>query len=304
MGAGHSHIQSAASIHRGRLRIVLGIMLTVLLVEVTGSLMTGSVALMADAGHMLTDVAGLALSLIAVALAEKAPTKHRTYGWQRAEILAALLNSVVLMGVGIFILVESVQRLTSSHPVATVGMLAFALVAMAGNGIGVWLLAAGQHQSVNIRGAYLEVLSDLVGAGVVVVASVLISVTGFRAIDAIAGLAIGLMILPRTWTLLQEALDVLVEASPKNIDLDLVREHLLGVEGVVDVHDLHAWTITSGVPVLSVHVVISDELVTQKIGGPLLDKLGACISDHFDIEHCTFQLEPGGHQEHEGRTHA
>jgi cobalt-zinc-cadmium efflux system protein len=303
MGSGHSHIQSAASIHRGRLRIVLGIMLTVLFVEVIGSLMTGSVALMADAGHMLTDVAGVTLSLMAVALAEKAPTTHRTFGWQRAEILAALLNSVVLMGVGIFILVESVQRLTSPHPVATAGMLVFALIALAGNGIGVLLLAAGQRQSLNIRGAYLEVLSDLVGAGGVVVASILISVTGFRAIDAIAGLAIGLMILPRTWTLLREAMDVLVEATPKNIDLNLVREHLLGVEGVVDVHDLHAWTITSGVPVLSVHVVISDEQGTERIGGPLLDRLGACVSDHFDIEHSTFQLEPSGHQDHEGETH-
>jgi cobalt-zinc-cadmium efflux system protein len=137
-----------------------------------------------------------------------------------------------------------------------------------------------------------------------VLSSLLITVTGFHAIDAIAGLAIGLLILPRAWSLLREALDVLVEASPKNIDLDLVREHLLGVPGVVEVHDLHAWTITSGVPVLSVHVVVSDEVVSGQIGGPLLDKLGACISDHFDIEHCTFQLEPSGHQDHEGRLHA
>ncbi|HUW77579.1 MAG TPA: cation diffusion facilitator family transporter [Candidatus Nanopelagicaceae bacterium] len=283
--------------------MVLAIALTILLVEVIGSLVTGSVALLADAGHMLTDVSALALSLGAVALAARAPTARRTFGWQRAEILAAVLNSVFLMAVGISIIVESVQRLTSSPNVAAGSMLAFAMIAVLGNAIAAWILRAGQRNSLNIRGAYLEVLSDLLGAGVVVIASLIIRVTGFKQTDAIAGLIIGLMILPRTWTLLRDALNVLVEAVPKNIDLEVVREHLLEVAGVEDVHDLHAWTITSGMPVLSAHVVVSDKIFAQNIGGPLLDKLGNCISDHFDIEHSTFQLEQSGHQDHEGEMH-
>jgi cobalt-zinc-cadmium efflux system protein len=303
MGAKHSHTQTATAAHRGRLQMVFGIALVILLVEVIGSILTGSIALLADAGHMLTDVSALALSLIAVAVAGRAPTTRQTYGLQRAEILAALLNSVFLMGVGIFILVESVQRLTSRPEVAAGSMLAFGLIALFGNTIAVWLLTAGQRNSLNIRGAYLEVLSDMLGAGVVVIASIVIRFTGFRQTDAIAGLIIGVMILPRTWTLLRDALNVLVEATPKNIDLDEVRQHLLEVEGVEDVHDLHAWTITSGVPVLSAHVVVSESTFAQNIGGPLLDKLGNCISDHFDIEHSTFQLEQSSHQDHEGEMH-
>ncbi len=304
MGAGHNHSRTAASAHRGRLRLVLGISLVILLVEVIGSVVTGSVALLADAGHMLTDVTGIALSLIAVMLAERAPTTRRTYGWQRAEVLAALLNSVLLMGIGIFILVESIRRLTSPPEVAAGGMFVFAAVALVGNAIALWLLAAGQRQSINIRGAYLEVLSDLVGAGVVVIASIVIKLTAYHRIDAIAGLFIGLMILPRTWTLLRDALDVLVEATPKHIDLEVVREHLLGVDGVLDVHDLHAWTITSGIPGLSAHVVIGEATLTKGTGGELLDKLSACIDEHFEIEHSTFQLEPRGHLDHEGQMHA
>jgi cobalt-zinc-cadmium efflux system protein len=303
MGSEHSHIKTATAAHRGRLRIVLGIALTILLIEVIGSILTGSVALLADAGHMLTDVSALTLSLVAVALANRAPTSRRTYGLQRAEILATLLNSVFLIGVGIFILVESIRRLASPPAVAAGSMLVFALIALVGNAIAVWLLTAGQRNSLNIRGAYLEVLSDMMGAGVVVVASIIIRLTGFRQTDAIAGLIIGLMILPRTWTLLRDALNVLVEATPKNIDLDMVRQHLLEVDGVEDVHDLHAWTITSGVPVLSAHVIVSDATFTQNIAGPLLDKLGNCISDHFDVEHSTFQLEQIGHQDHEGEMH-
>lgn len=304
MGTGHNHSRTAASAHRGRLRLVLGISLVILLAEVIGSIVTGSVALLADAGHMLTDVTGITLSLIAVMLADRAPTTRRTYGWQRAEILAALLNSVLLMGVGIFILVESIQRLTAPPEISSGGMLAFATVALVGNAIALSLLAAGQSKSLNIRGAYLEVLSDLVGAGVVVIASIIIKLTGNHVFDAIAGIVIGLMILPRTWTLLRDALDVLVEATPRHIDLDVVREHLLVVEGVEEVHDLHAWTITSGIPVLSAHVVIGEATLTSNTGGALLDKLSDCINEHFEIEHSTFQLEPSGHLDHEGKMHA
>lgn len=301
MGTSHSH--TAASAHKGRLRLVFGISLTIMLVEVVGSLLTRSVALLAEAGHVLTDVAGLAFSLIAISLAERPATARRTFGWQRAEILAAMLNAFLLMGVGVFIIVESIRRLISPSEVAANGMITFALLAVVGNAAAVWLLVSGQRKSLNIRGAYLEVLSDLIGSGVVVIASVIIKFTRLHTIDAIAGLIIGAMILPRTWKLLREALDVLVEATPKHIDLDVVREHLLGVEGVIDVHDLHVWTITSGVPVLSAHVVTSDTLDATLLGGALLDKLGACVSDHFDIEHSTFQLEPSGHIEHEGKMH-
>ncbi len=303
MGPEYSHNNTAATEHRSRLRIVLGIASAILLVEVLGAVLTGSVALLADAGHMLTDVSALTLSLIAVALANREPNTRRTYGLQRAEILAALLNSVFLIGVGVFIFVESIRRLSSPPAVAAGSMLAFALIALAGNAIAVCLLTAGQRTSLNIRGAYLEVLSDMLGAGVVVIASIIIWLTGIRQTDAIAGLIISLLILPRAWSLLRDALNILVEATPKNIDLDEVRGHLLEVDGVEGVHDLHAWTITSGVPVLSAHIVVNDTTFSQNIAGPLLDKLCNCISDHFDVEHSTFQLEQIGHQDHEGEMH-
>ncbi len=304
MGAGHNHSHvTAGQAHKGRLALVLGISTAILAVEVIGGLVTGSLALLADAGHMFTDVAGVGLSLVAVTLAGRPATSRRTFGLQRAEILAAVVNAVLLFAVGAFILVEGVRRIISPTNVGVTGMLTFAVIALAANLCSVLLLRAGQGESLNVRGAYLEVLSDAIGAGAVLAASIVIAVTGFVRADAIASIAIAVLILPRTWNLLREALHILIEATPKGIDLDDVRRHMLDVPGVVDVHDLHAWTITSGVPVLSAHVVVGQERIAGSCGGGILDQLGACLGGHFDVEHCTFQLEPLGHADHEHATH-
>jgi cobalt-zinc-cadmium efflux system protein len=178
-------------------------------------------------------------------------------------------------------------------------MLAVALVGLAANAVSMWLLHGGQRDSLNLRGAYLEVWGDLLGSVAVLAAAVVIALTGFEAADPIASAVIGLAILPRTWRLLREAVDVLLEAAPKGVDLDEIRRHLLETPGVTDVHDLHAWTITSGLPVLSVHVVLERDADAGKV----LDGLGACLAGHFDIEHSTFQLEQPEHRGHEGATH-
>jgi cobalt-zinc-cadmium efflux system protein len=296
---GHGHGQSAARAGRGRLLAVFLISLAVLVVEVVGGLVTGSLALLADAGHMLTDVAGIGLALLAIWFAGRPATPERTFGHHRFEILAAVVNAVLLFGVAVVVLVEAWRRLADPPEIASGGMLAVALVGLAANGVSVWLLRHGQAESLNLRGAYLEVLGDLFGSAAVVVAAVVIQVTGFRAADALASVLLGVLILPRTWRLLRDAVDVLLEATPKGVDLAAVRRHILEAPGVADCHDLHVWTITSGMDVVSAHVVLEPDTH----GPAVLDWLSACLGDHFDIEHSTFQLEQPEHRGHEGATH-
>jgi cobalt-zinc-cadmium efflux system protein len=305
MGARHGHEHrsptgaSATALYRSRLLTVFCITLVVLAAEVVGGLLTGSLALLADAGHMLSDVAGLGLALLAVHFAARPASSSKTFGYYRLEILAAVGNAVLLLTVGVLIMVEAVQRFVAPHEIDTGPMLAVALAGMAANAVSLRLLHRGQAASLNLRGAYLEVLGDLLGSVAVVVAAVVIAWTGWRQADPIASVAIGLLILPRTWSLLREAIDVLLEATPKGVDLAHVRAHILAVRGVTDCHDLHAWTITSGMPVLSAHVV----LARGTDQGRVLDALGACLKGHFDIEHSTFQLEAPEHRDHEHATH-
>ena len=305
MGAGHSHggSLSAGGAHRRRLVVVLGLTSAVLVVEVVGGLVTGSLALLADAGHMFTDVAGLGLAVLAVTFGAKAPTVQRTFGYYRLEILAAVVNGLLLLGIAALILTEAWQRFTEPPDVEGRQMLAFAAVGLAANLIGLLLLHGGAKTSLTVKGAYLEVLGDLLGSAAVVLAALLIATTGWRTADPVASVLVAVMILPRTWLLLREAVDVLLEATPKGIDLDEIRRHLLDTSGVVDAHDLHVWTITSGMPVLSVHVVVDDEVLAGGGGGAMLDRLGGCLQHHFDVAHCTFQLEPVGHADHEHAAH-
>jgi cobalt-zinc-cadmium efflux system protein len=296
---GHGHGQSAARAGRGRLLAVFLISLAVLVVEVVGGLVTGSLALLADAGHMLTDVAGIGLALLAIWFAGRPATPERTFGHYRFEILAAVVNAVLLFGVAVVVLVEAWRRLADPPEIASGWMLAVAVVGLAANASSVWLLRHGQAESLNLRGAYLEVLGDLFGSAAVVVAAVVIQVTGFRAADALASILLGVLILPRTWRLLRDAVDVLLEATPKGVDLAAVRRHILEAPGVADCHDLHVWTITSGMDVVSAHVVLEPDAH----GPAVLDRLSACLGDHFDIEHSTFQLEQPEHRGHEGATH-
>jgi cobalt-zinc-cadmium efflux system protein len=294
-----TQLQSAARTHRRRLLAVFGITLAILATEVVGGLLSGSLALLADAGHMLTDVSGIGLSLLAMWFATRPATPRRSFGYYRLEILAAVGNAVLLFGVSGLILFGSVRRLFHPAQVGTGLMLVFAVVALAGNGASVWLLRRGQAESLNVRGAFLEVLSDLLGALAVLVAAAVIALTGFRAADPIASGLIGLAILPRTWKLLRDAVDVLLEATPRGVDLGEVRKHILEMSGVADVHDLHAWTITSGINVVSAHVVCDGTADAPTV----LDRLCDCLSGDFDIEHSTFQLETGDRRRIEETAH-
>lgn len=305
MGAGHDHGHThggtATAAYRGRLRIALSITVTVMVVEIVGGLMADSLALIADATHMATDALGLGMALLAIQFANRPATENRTFGYARAEILAALANCLLLLGVGGYVLYEAIQRFIT--PAETEGGLTivFGVIGLVANMISLSLLMRGQKDSLNVRGAFLEVMADALGSLAVIVAAVLILTTGWQAADPIASLVIGLMIVPRTVKLLRETLNVLLESAPKGVDMAEVRSHILDLPGVEDVHDLHAWTITSGMPVLSAHVVVSTETLNGIGHEKMLHELQGCLGDHFDVEHCTFQLEPVGHAEHEAK---
>ena len=295
----HAH-GSAASANRGRLGLVFGITLAVFLVELVGGFVSNSLALLADAGHMFTDVAGIGLALLAIQFAGRPADGGRTYGYLRLEILAAVVNAVLLFGIAAFVLFEAWRRLSEPPEIASGLMLAIALVGLAANGVSLYLLRDAQAESLNMRGAYLEVMGDLAGSGAVIVAAVVITLTGWTAADAIASVLIGLLILPRTWRLLRDAVDVLLEATPKGVDMAAVRAHILRAGGVADVHDLHAWTITSGMNVVSAHVVLDEGADPPAV----LDELCRCLSGDFDIEHSTFQLESHDRRRLEEAPHA
>ena len=292
MGAGHSHgSTSAGGAHRSKLLFVLGITSVVLVAELVGSWLSGSLALLADAGHMFTDVAGVGLAVLAITFAARPPTVERTFGYYRLEILAAVVNAVLLFGIAVFILVEAWRRWQNPTQVEGGVMLVFAAVGLVANLVSLLILRTGAAESLNVKGAYLEVLGDLLGSVAVLVAAAVIAATGWLQADPLASVLVALMILPRTWVLLRDAVDVLLEGTPKGVDLEQVRQHILTATGVLDAHDLHAWTITSGMPVLSVHVVV-DQTTLAGGTGPILAELGGCLEQHFDVEHSTIQIEP------------
>lgn len=308
MGAGHAHHAphgthaTAGAAHRGRLWGALAIAVTLLLAQLTGATLTGSLALLADAGHVATDAIGIGMALFAVHIANRPTTSpRRTFGLARVEILAALLNCLLLFLVGGYILVEAVQRLRHPAPVEGGLTVVFGVLGLALNGLSLALLMRGQRESLNVRGAFLEVLADALGSVAVIVAAVVVVATGWQRADPVASLLIALMIVPRTVKLAREALDVLLEAAPRGVDVAEVRAHILAVRGVADLHDLHVWTITSGMPVLSAHVVVSQEVLDAVGHERILHDLQDCLGEHFAVEHCTFQLEPRGHAEHEAR---
>ncbi|WP_320776783.1 cation diffusion facilitator family transporter [Streptomyces sp. CRN 30] len=309
MGAGHDHGHAhgapagatATTAYRGKLRVALSITLAVMVVEIVGGIAADSLALIADAAHMATDALGLGMALLAIHFASRPASARRTFGYARAEILAALANCLLLLGVGGYVLYEAVQRFLT--PAATAGgtTIVFALIGLAANMVSLTLLMRGQRESLNVRGAFLEVVADALGSVAVLLSAVIILTTGWQAADPIASLAIGLMIVPRTVRLLRETLDVLLESAPEGVDMAEVRAHILALPGVEDVHDLHAWTITSGMPVLSAHVVVASGTLSATGHEKMLHELQGCLGDHFDVAHCTFQLEPGGHAEHEAK---
>jgi len=295
----HTHV-TAARAARGRLVAVLVLSLVALAVEVVGAVVANSLSLLADAGHLLTDVVGIGLALLAIWFAGRPPTLGRTFGYLRLEIIAAVANAILLFGVAGYIVFEAVRRLANPPEIAAGLMFAVALVGLAANGVSVLLLRDAQRSSLNVRGAYLEVLADLAGSAAVIVAAVVIALTGWDGADTIASLLIAALILPRTLGLLREATDVLLEATPRDVDLDHVRQHILDAPGVIDCHDLHAWTITSGMNVVSAHVVLE----SGADAALALEELSRCLADDFDIEHSTFQLETADRRRLEQRSHA
>lgn len=286
----HDHAHSAAGQHTGRLAIVFALTLVYLVVEVVGGWLTNSLALFADAGHMLTDAAGVGLALMAIRFARRPATPERTYGHHRAEILAAAVNAVVLLGVSIFVLYEAVQRLRHPPEVESGVMLAVAAVGLVVNAISVGLLWGGSGDSLNLKGAFYEVLSDaLTSLGVIAAAGVMWA-TGWYAADPIVSAGIGLFILPRTWRLLSDAVAVLMEGTPEGVELAGVRAAIQGVEGVLRVHDLHAWALTSGVNALTAHVAMAEGADLGKV----LTAVHDVVTHQFPIGHVTIQAEPSG----------
>ena len=304
MGHGHDHgAVTATGRHRGALAGAVAVSVAIFAVEVAGALVTGSLALLADAGHVLADAGGVALALGATLLAARPATGRRTFGWARAEILAAAVNGLVLAGMGVYVFVEGVRRLFEPAAVAPGGMALFGLIGLVGNLAGVALLWRARNASLNMRGAFLEVATDTVTSVGVLAAAAVIATTGFTRADAIVSVLIGLVIAPRAVRLLREAANVLLEATPPGIDLDQIRRHIIELDHVLGVHDLHVHAVTSGLPVLTAHVVVRDECFRDGHAPQLLDALQACVAGHFDVAHSTFQLEPAGHADHEHPTH-
>jgi cobalt-zinc-cadmium efflux system protein len=272
---------------RRRLALVLGLTCAFLGVEVVAGVLTGSLSLLADAGHMLTDVAGLVLALAAMKFAERRPSPRRTYGYHRVEILAALTNALVLAAVAGFILTEAWERFRNPHPVASVPVLAVATVGLLVNVISALLLHRGSKASLNVRGAYNEVMADAVSSVGVIVGAAVIAATGWYWVDPLVAVAIALFVLPRTWALLREAVHVLLEGTPPEVDIAALRSAMEAVPGVKTVHDLHVWTLTSGIHALSAHAVLQEGAAH----GVVLGALRAQVTAGFPISHVTVQLE-------------
>lgn len=290
---------SVTARNRRSLWVVFGLTFTYFVVEVVGGLFTNSLALLADAAHMLTDVAGLGLALFAAWMSSKPATPRRTYGYYRVEILAALANAVVLFLMAFFILFEAYRRFREPPEVSSLPMLAVAVVGLVVNLIGIWLLHRSSGESLNMKGAYLEVVSDLLGSVGVIAAAGVMWATGWYYADPLFGVGIGLFILPRTWGLMTQAVNVLLEATPAHVNLAEVEASLLGVEGVAAVHDLHVWTITSGIDALSAHVVLVGG-VAPGVADAVTDRAATTLKEKFGISHTTIQVEKTDRKATEG----
>jgi len=298
MGHGHGHAAGRAA-DRARLRWVLAVTGSVLVVELVGAWLSGSLALLADAGHMATDAGAVVLALGASYVAGLPGGPRSTFGYHRAEVLAALVNALALLGVCGYLAYAGVSRIEDPVDVDAAQLVAFAGAGLVANAVSMTILNRSDTGSLNLRGAANEVFADLLGSVLAVLAGVVILVWDWQRADPVASLVIAVMILPRALLLLKDAAVVLLEIAPAGLDLDDVQEHLCGVPGVVDVHDLHAWTITSGIPSLSAHVTVTDEALATRGVGPILDDLCQCVSDHFEVRHATFQVEPLSHEAHE-----
>ncbi len=284
---GEGSTGTAAAQHAGRLKWALGLTATYMFAEIIGGLVTGSLALLADAAHMMTDVGGLALALLAINFAAREATPQRTYGYLRMEVLSALTNAVVLLLLTVYILYEAYQRFQAPPEIRSGPMLVVAAIGLVVNLISMRLLAGGSSESLNVKGAYFEVLSDMLGSVGVIVASLLIMWKGWVLADPIIGAGIGLFIVPRIWTLLKQVTHILMEGTPANVDLGILERKLMEIPGVTAVHDLHVWTVTSGFDAMSGHLVVAD----MSLGREALREARRVLKDNFGIDHVTIQIE-------------
>ena len=298
----HEHAPGPGSDRRHLLAALL-LLAAFMLAEVITALLSGSLALLSDAGHMLSDVGAIGGALWAISLAARPPSGKWTYGWKRAEILSAAANGITLLVVAGIVTAEAISRLI--HPPAVDGgpVIAVAIAGIVVNVAATWVLARANRSGLNVEGAFRHVLTDLYGFIGTVIAGIVIVATGFNRADSIASLVVVALMAKAAWELLRDSGRVLLEAAPEGMDLEQIRAHLAEVPHVLSVHDLHAWTVTSGLPVLSAHVVIEDDCFNDGHAPRLLDQLQACLAGHFDVEHSTFQLEAAAHAGHEPGTH-
>jgi cobalt-zinc-cadmium efflux system protein len=294
---GHEHAHGpsvrAGARHQRRLAVAFGLTVGFLVVQVVIGLITGSLALLSDAGHMATDALGLGMALAAIHAASRARTDgSRTFGLYRLEILAALANAALLFAVAAFVLYTAVSRLGDPPEIDALPVLVAGGLGLVVNFVAFMLLRPGAAESLNVEGAYLEVMSDALGSVAVIAAAIIIGVTGWGWVDPVFGAAIGVFILPRAWRLGREALRVLVQAAPPGIDLAGVRADLTGIPGVVDVHDLHVWTLTSEMEVASAHVMVRAGSDTHRV----LDQARQLLAERHRLQHATLQVEPDDHR--------
>ncbi len=289
---------SATARNRRALLFTFALTFSYFVVEVVGGVLTNSLALLADAAHMLTDVAGLGLALFATWIGQKPATQAKTYGYYRVEILAALANAVVLFLISFYILYEAYRRFKDPPEVASLPLIFIAVVGLVVNLGGLWILRKGSKESLNLQGAFLEVMSDALGSVGVIIAGLIMFATGWYYADPIFGVLIGLFILPRTWKLLTQAVNVLLEGTPAHINLAAVERVMLQVKEVEAVHDLHVWTITSGMEALSAHVVLREDRQPRSAAG-VLEAISALLKDKFGIDHATIQIEHSSRREKE-----
>lgn len=275
-----------------RLIWAFGVVATVMVVEAVAAVLSGSLALLSDAGHMATDAVGLGLAMAAAVAADRVGSdRHRTYGLYRLEILAALGNAVILLGVAVYVVYEAIQRISQPVAVDSVTMLVVGAIGLAANIFSWAILRRGAQDSLNVEAAMMEVLADLWGSVGVVAAAIVVSTTGWTLADPLVGVGIGLFIFPRGWRLAARALRILVQAAPPNLDLQSLRSDLEEIPGVVDVHDLHVWTLTSSMDVASVHLMIPDDCEPH----PVLDRARQILQADYGIDHATLQVEPASH---------
>ncbi|MBU8577630.1 cation diffusion facilitator family transporter [Brevibacterium luteolum] len=306
MGAGHDHGPSPeeaaqAPDFRRKLGIAFTLVFAIVVAQGIGAWVTGSLALLVDMVHSLTDSAGLLVALVAATLMIRPPSKRRTWGFRRIEVLAALGQAVLLVGVSVYALVEGIERWANPPEVAAPELLVFGLVGLVLNFTAMMVLASSRGANFNMKAAFLEVLMDALGTLAVIASAILMMTTGYQRADTIAAFAIALMIIPRAALLIRETMRVLMEFTPKGLDLDEVRRHLLAMDHVQDVHDLHASTVATGLPTLSAHVVLDDSCFTDGHAVEILEHVRHCVAEHFDvaIHHTTIQLETEHHSEHE-----